>query len=348
MARIKHREYDYIFASDVHIGERKDLNVPTASGLNSRLLEGISIVDQIGELAKKYKVRNIFILGDIFDLKDRIPARIMILFAEAVAKFPCPLIILKGNHDYAEDDYAPIKLLKREGKLSLIDAPNIYNDIVFLPYYRKYEEFRQKWIELHKEMKMKQKIRLFLFHNTVPGAKFANNRKAEGEFDLPTMGGVRYLAGDIHLPQNVGPIKYLGSPYQVDFGEEGQDKFVYLYKVSEDSLVPVELNYPKFVSIDVNSQKVLGGIEGNYVRMIGEVLKEDKERIENIKKNIQEMNPKFVISAVKYRADKKARIVTAKDDHQAVLSEFLGQSETELDKQRLLEVGLDLIKEVQS
>ena len=56
-------------------------------------------------------------------------------------------------------------------------------------------------------------------------------------------------------------------------------------------------------------------------------------------------NPKFVISIVKYRTEKRARIETAKDDHQAVLSEFLQQSETELNKQKLLEVGLDLIKE---
>jgi hypothetical protein len=135
----------------------------------------------------------------------------------------------------------------------------------------------------------------------------------------------------------------------VDFGEEGQDKFVYLYKASEDSLVPVELKYPKFVSIDISKPlNTTQEVTGNYIRLIGEVLKEDKNKVEEIKKFIETNNPKFVISTVKYRTDKKARIVTAKSDHQAVLSEFLEQSETELDKQRLLEVGLDLIKEVQS
>ena len=59
MGKIREKEYDFIFASDIHLGERKDLNVPTASGLNSRLLEGIDIVNQIGELAKQYKVKNI-------------------------------------------------------------------------------------------------------------------------------------------------------------------------------------------------------------------------------------------------------------------------------------------------
>lgn len=358
MSRIRHKEYDYLFLADLQLGERKDLNVPTASGLNSRLLEGIDIVNQVGEVAKKYSVKRIFLLGDVFELKDRIPARIMILFAEAVAKFTCPLTILKGNHDFAEDDYAPIRLLEREGKVKFIAAPYINMEIAFLPYFRKYETFTEEWKKLHGTIKgdtgFDVGVKLFLFHNTVPGSKFANNRKAEGEFDLPTFANIRYLAGDIHLPQKVGPIQYLGSPYQVDFGEEGQDKFVYLYKAHEDTLVPVELNYPKFVNVELDEQGCYPAIpkdvlEGNYVKLKGEVLKEYKEAVEYTKKQIEKgYNPKFVISTVKYRADKKARIETVKSDHQAVLSEFLQQSETELDKQKLLEEGLDLIKEVQN
>jgi len=351
MGKIREKTYDYLLWADLQLGERKDLNVPTASGLNSRLLEGIGIANQVGELAKKFQVKRIFLLGDVFELKDRIPARIMILFAEAVAKFPCPLVILKGNHDFAEDDYAPVRLLEREGKVKFIAAPYINMEIAFLPYFRKYENFKEEWIKLHETIKgdtgFDVNVKLFLFHNTVSGAKFANNRKAEGEFDLPTFANIRYLAGDIHLPQKVGPIQYLGSPYQVDFGEEGQDKFVYLYKSDIDLLTSVELKYPKFVSVDIS---IINDIkqedfEGNYVRMTGEILKEKKEQVEECKKILESWNPKFVISIVKYRTEKRARIETAKDDHQAVLSEFLQQSETELNKQKLLEVGLDLIKE---
>jgi len=355
MAKIREKQYDFLFFADLQLGERKDLNVPTPSGLNSRLLEGIDIVNQVGELARKYQVKRIFLLGDVFELKDRIPARIMILFADAIANYPCPLTILKGNHDYAEDDYAPIKLLLREGKIDFVNSPCFDMQFAFLPYRRKYEEFKKEWVELHNQMKKDTgfdvPIKLFLFHNTVPGSKFANNLKAEGEFDLPTMKGVRYLAGDIHLPQRVGPIQYLGSPYQVDFGEEGQEKFVYLYKTNIDLLTSVELNYPKFVSIELSEETGFPSfpreaLEGNYIKLKGEVLKEHKDYVEQTKISLmKQFNPKFVISAVKYRSEKKARIETAKDDHQAVLSEFLQQSETGLDKQRLLEVGLDLIKE---
>ena len=350
MGKIREKTYDYLFFADLQLGERRDLNVPTASGLNSRLLEGIDIVNQVGELARKFQVKRIFLLGDVFELKDRIPARIMILFAEAVKKFPCKLTILKGNHDFAEDDYAPVRLLEREGKLEFISEPSFDMEIAFLPYHRKYEAFSEEWKKMHEQIKgdtgYDVGVKLFLSHNTVPGSKFANNRKAEGEFDLPTFANIRYLAGDIHLPQKVGPIQYLGSPYQVDFGEEGQDKFVYLYKADIDLLTSVELKYPKFVSVDVyDPPKKTIEIEGNYIRLIGEVLKENKDIVEEVKKFIQMHDPKFVISAVKYRTEKRARIETAKDNHQAVLSEFLQQSETELDKQKLLEVGLDLIKE---
>jgi DNA repair exonuclease SbcCD nuclease subunit len=358
MGKIREKTYDFLFFADLQLGERKDLNVPTKSGLNSRLLEGIDIVNQVGELGRKYQVKRIFLLGDVFELKDRIPARIMILFAEAVAKYPCPLTILRGNHDFAEDEYAPIRLLEREGKIDFISNPwvdfsktSTSNGIAFLPYFRKWNQFVEEWKRLHFLIEgHSEPTKLFLFHNTVPGSKFANNRKAEGEFDLPTIKNVRYLAGDIHLPQKVGPIQYLGSPYQVDFGEEGQDKFVYLYKTEGDILTPVELKYPKFISVDVSTINDIEqkDIEGNYVRMIGEVLKEKKEQVEECKKILESWNPKFVVSAVKYRTEKKTRIDVAKSDHQAVLSEFLQQSETGLDKKRLLEVGLDLIKEVQT
>ena len=354
MGRIRSQNYDFLYLADLQLGERKEFNVPTDKGLNSRLLEGIDIIDQVGEIARKYNIKMVFLLGDVFELKDRIPARIMILFAEAVAKFSCPLIILKGNHDFAEDDYPPIKLLLREGKIDFISNPwidfsetSITNGIAFLPYFRKYEQFKEEWNRLHFLIKGHSKpTKLFLFHNTVPGSKFSNNYKVEGEFDLPTIEGIRYLAGDIHLPQRVGPIQYLGSPYQVDFGEEGQEKFVYLHDTTQDILTPIELKYPKFVSVDISiiNDVSSADVEGNYIRMIGEVLKERKSQAEECKKILESWNPKFVISAIKYRSEKKSRIESSKDDHKTVLSEFLQQSETDLDKTRLLEMGLDLIK----
>lgn len=347
------QSFPFLLMADLQLDERKEFSTMKV-GLNSRLLEGLSIINQLNPLIMKYGVKHIFLLGDVFEKKDRIPARIMYLFADEVSRLKCPMTVLKGNHDFAEDDYPPIKLLTREGKLYFVDYPLITSyfgtHIAFLPYFRKLEKFKEEWENLHQAInKTNIKPKLFLFHNTIPGAMLNPKKKLEGELSLTTLPGVKYLGGDIHLAQRLGRIQYLGSPYQINFGEEDQEKFVYLFD-GEETLKPVQLKYPKFVSIPIDDKytedsPILDLIEGNYIRITGEILKEQKQDLEKLKELISEFGPQFIISTVNYKSQKSARIEAEKNDQQAVITEFLEKTETDLDKTKLKEIGLSLLKE---
>ena len=89
-------------------------------------------------------------------------------------------------------------------------------------------------------------------------------------------------------------------------------------------------------------------VKGNYIRITGEVLKDEKHTVDEFKEKLKVLLPKFIVNAIKYKSEKKARIESERSDQNSVLHEFIDKSETSLNKKKLLEVGLNLLKEVQS
>jgi hypothetical protein len=58
-------------------------------------------------------------------------------------------------------------------------------------------------------------------HQTAPGSIASNGQEMQGEA-LPSLsedGGPKIYSGDIHVPQTIGSIEYIGSPYHVHFGD---------------------------------------------------------------------------------------------------------------------------------
>ena len=195
----------YLIASDLHLTDNfKD---EYRWGLFPWMVEQI----------EKYDVTKIFILGDITDLKDnhsskltnRIVQSILLLTERGVS-----VIILKGNHDYLLEDYPYFKFLNSIENVVFVSEPKVYRDWLLLPHTR---DPKTKW----KKFLAAGEYELILAHLTMYGSLTSNGYKME-EGLQPSIfknQSCRIISGDIHVPQTMGKVMYVGAPYHIKFGD---------------------------------------------------------------------------------------------------------------------------------
>jgi predicted phosphodiesterase len=115
---------EILFFADMHLHERKEFNRMEGE-LGSRLLEGIHILEQIADVVDKHGIKSVICLGDIFELKDRVPNHIQIAFGEALHAIKAHVYILLGNHDFKIKKYSTLKVMELGDMITLIDRPRM-------------------------------------------------------------------------------------------------------------------------------------------------------------------------------------------------------------------------------
>lgn len=171
-----------------------------------------------GEIAEE-KARTLLILGDLTDAKDYHPAELVNRLAAAIVSMPVEeVIILAGNHDWLKQGGVFFKFLQHVTKprIRVITEPT--EDLgadtdpacMFLPYTK---SPARDW----KDRDFSHFDFLFL-HQTAPGSVASNGQKMDGD-EMPALNAGKVYSGDIHVPQVIGAIEYVGSPYHVHFGD---------------------------------------------------------------------------------------------------------------------------------
>lgn len=164
-------------------------------------------------LLKKHKAELLLILGDLSDDKDHLSSWLVNQTVDhlvALAKI-CPVIILKGNHDYIVT--ACFEFLEQIEGLTWINTPTVLPQLgqsLFLPHTHNY---KRDWAELDFK-----NYDWFYTHQTFAGAA-VGPRKLDGIDPNIFPHNADVISGDIHQPQSFGPITYVGSPYLEDFGD---------------------------------------------------------------------------------------------------------------------------------
>lgn len=177
----------------------------------------------IRSLADRAKVRGInrtLILGDITEEKDRHNDWLVNQVVEYVTRFAelGPVMIDQGNHDYYSDRAMPffgfldhLQGVQWIGAPTEMDIPGL-GYCLFLPHTRNY---KADW----KDVEFDSWDWIFA-HNTFAGADVGFGQRLDGiplEF-LPK--DARVIAGDVHVPQKLGCVEYVGAPYLIDFGDD--------------------------------------------------------------------------------------------------------------------------------
>ena len=117
---------DSLIYSDLHLHERKEFGrIDDKTGLNIRLVEGLDILQQIIDIINAHpEIKFVYFLGDIFELKDKVPNHILLEFQKKLEEIERTNVIhfaLLGNHDYNIIKYPISKLFD----MGVITTPHI-------------------------------------------------------------------------------------------------------------------------------------------------------------------------------------------------------------------------------
>jgi hypothetical protein len=176
------------------------------------------VMADIANLLEKHNVGYLIVLGDLTENKDFHPATLVNAVVDIVHGFSqfCEVLVLRGNHDYTRADFPFFRFLRRLKRVRWINSVSRIDlgkaDCLFLPHTR---DYKKDWVQLpHLE-----EIQFVFAHNTFEGSITEHGKKLSG---IPTdvFDDVPVISGDIHTPQTLGPVTYVGSPYVVDFGDD--------------------------------------------------------------------------------------------------------------------------------
>jgi len=337
---------DTLIFSDLHLHEREEFSFVTESGLNSRLEEGLSILDQINEIKNRPEIIQTIFLGDVFELKDRIPNHILIEYGKRLDRLLTkPHFFLMGNHDYNIQNYTIPEIfnIDRFGfiKETQLFPNRNYGDWGFIPFQRKQEDFIEA---LNKLNNLNPSV--IFFHQELPGGEYESGRKIPGVIPNNLFKpDIVYISGHLHKYQTVGKVVYIGGPYQKNFSDEGCKKFVWLFNSQTRMLASLELSYPKFISIDIGQGISEFPINGNYIRITGEVGASSwsqKEK-EILKEAIISAGAKGVSLQVKVKKHHQVKIEEAKIDHDdLIIQDYAKENKGNLDLDHFTKVGLEI------
>jgi len=182
-------------------------------------------MDEFAEIARNRKLDRIVILGDLTEEKDNHGARLVNRMARLLYRLGeiCPVFIMMGNHDYHNEGhpfFAFVDLIPSLIWVDHVKEHRLMPGCLFLPHTRNY---KKDWANV----KLTGHQWVFA-HNTFTGAEIGFGRGLEGiPLDVfPET--IRVVAGDVHKPQRLGPVTYVGPPYTVDYGDDYRARLLLL------------------------------------------------------------------------------------------------------------------------
>lgn len=169
---------------------------------------------------EKRKVDQIVIAGDLTEEKDRHPAVLVnkvVRHVHALAKI-APVVIVEGNHDYKDEGHAFFAFISKLDNARWVSKPTVIDDMLCLPHTNNY---KRDWADIDMAASP-----LRVCHQTFNGASVGFGRSLEGVPTdvLPRKGAT--VSGDIHVPQRLDRVEYVGAPYHVDFGDDYKSRIL--------------------------------------------------------------------------------------------------------------------------
>lgn len=213
-----------LIISDLHLTERKQDSYRWA------------VFDSARQVIKTNKIANLYILGDLLDKKDRHPAELVNQLVEEIHLCTklSEVTILKGNHDYLKPQSPFLEFIKHLENVIWIDSPYRNGRVLWLPHSRNPEE---EW----KEVDFEDVDYLFM-HQSIIGSKASNAFEMNNGLNLNWLTSrtdAKIYSGDIHVPQKIGPLTYIGTQHPIAFGDDYQSRMLWLNGKSETS-IPVQ------------------------------------------------------------------------------------------------------------
>lgn len=203
------------------------------------------------EYLKKHNIPDLFILGDLLDKKDRHPSELVNHLINELVE--CSKIahvtILKGNHDYLKPEHPFLDFLDHIDNITWVDKPQVIsNDLnltLWLPHSKTPEV---DW----KDIDYKDIDYIFM-HQSVIGCKVSNMFEMNHGLNLKWLTSrtdAKIYSGDIHVPQDIDALTYIGTPHPIAFGDHYQSRMLHL---TDEGHVEIPLNTIQRLALTITS-----------------------------------------------------------------------------------------------
>ena len=198
------------------------------------------VYDLISNSLPKNDIDELYILGDLFDKKDRHPSELVNRLATEIGQCQelVPVTILKGNHDYMKPDHPFLAFLEWMPNVDFIQGPKRQGRFLFLPHSLNPEE---EWKPYFDEIQHGDLDFIFL-HQSIIGSVVSNYHEMKSGLSPTVFKGTKakIISGDIHVPQDIPiqgvalPLTYVGTQYPVAFGDTYQPRGIILNTTTKE------------------------------------------------------------------------------------------------------------------
>lgn len=200
------------------------------------------VFTQLRSIIKKETPKHLVLLGDLTDEKDRHTAELVNRITDAIPFMQTPIApgvdgpevhVVRGNHDGIDPKWPYFHFLSRLSRVTFYPQPShvlmFGKKVLVLPHSRD---------PLHDWQKVDFHCDYVFAHVTVKGATSESGvalRSALGS-DYFRERNVRVLSGDVHVPQTLRPVTYVGAPYPIRFGDNFKPRVILLDGNKERSI----------------------------------------------------------------------------------------------------------------
>lgn len=186
--------------------------------------------------------RRIYILGDLCDRKDRHSAqlvnRIIEELDQLITLYDVSIDIIMGNHDAPVSGppfWSWLNLL--HGQVRFYTEPMAQADLILLPFTK---DPAEAWADIDFTP-----YKAGFMHQPIKHADIGHRRLESGSYFPRFPEGIKLYAGDVHFPQKIGGVTYVGAPSRIRFGDNHQCRFLILddetYEVTREVSIDAAL-----------------------------------------------------------------------------------------------------------
>lgn len=199
------------------------------------------IFDLLTTQAQLLGVSVIVLAGDLPDRKDKHPSTLVNRLTTRLRRLRdearVRIVIVMGNHCYFDHNNPFFGFLNEITGIEYISKPEELViggcRVLVIPHQKSWDN----GTDWRRKVDLNVRRDYIIAHQTFCGSLASNGDKMDG---VPTsmvapdnVGGAKVLSGDIHVPQTIGNITYVGAPHPVAFGDDFEPRVMY---VTQDSL----------------------------------------------------------------------------------------------------------------
>ena len=191
------------------------------------------------QMVDAYDAHTVMFLGDMTVFKDNHSSKLVnsLVNGLKIIAEKAEVIIIKGNHDFMDIDRPFFYFLNAIPNITFISKPCIRKvggvRMLFLPHTKDVSEWN-KYIDAFKYIDEQDKPVYAFAHQTAHQALASNGFKLDG-VSLDTFEALAEVvfSGDVHVPQELGNVIHIGSPYRVHFGDKFDPRCMMLDEIDD-------------------------------------------------------------------------------------------------------------------